>query len=82
MLELVAAGQGIALQPRAVVRWRQHPGLHYLAVDGLPPLWQCALAWRRGARLSHAARAWLALAQEHFHNSPLPPDETLAAVLA
>jgi hypothetical protein len=46
----------------------------YLEVQELQDIWQFTLAWRRGAHLSYPARAWLALAQEHFQpTAPAQP---------
>lgn len=64
--ELVASQLGVSLLPRVLTQWRQHPGVKYLEVQELQDIWQFTLAWRRGAQLSYPARAWLALAQEHF----------------
>lgn len=64
--ELVASQLGVSVLPRVLTQWRQHPGVRYLEVQELQDIWHFTLAWRRGAHLSHPARAWLALAQEHF----------------
>lgn len=71
--ELVASRLGVSLLPRALTQWRQHPEVRYLEVPELQGLWQFTLAWRRGAHLSYPARAWLALAQEHFKQAPPLP---------
>ncbi|HWU03195.1 MAG TPA: LysR substrate-binding domain-containing protein, partial [Novosphingobium sp.] len=62
MLELVAAGVGVAFLPRMIARLHARPGIALvpLAEPGLE--WRMALAWRREAYLPHAARAWLAAA--------------------
>ena len=70
--ELVASCLGVSLLPRALTQWRQHPEVRYLEVPELQDLWQFTLAWRRGAHLSYPARAWLALAQEHFKQPASP----------
>jgi DNA-binding transcriptional LysR family regulator len=62
ILALVAAGSGAALLPRLVLRGRALSGLHALPLAGGDLRWRLALAWRRGAELPPAARAWLALA--------------------
>jgi len=69
LTELVASQLGVGLLPRVLTQWRQHPDVRYLEVQELHGIWQFTLAWRRGAHLSHPARAWLDLAQEHF----MPP---------
>lgn len=62
IIELVAAGLGVALLPRMIAEQRPHPKARRIAVDGPAIYWHMALIWRRGGYLSHAARAWLALA--------------------
>lgn len=62
---LVAAGQGVVLLPRVVARALERPGvvrLPLLAPEALR--WDIAFIWRRGAYLSRAAQAWLALLRE------------------
>jgi DNA-binding transcriptional LysR family regulator len=64
MLELVAAGIGVAFIARFVAEQRRHDGVKPLLVTGPPLEWRLALSWRAGGYLSQAARAWLSLAQE------------------
>src|SRR5438128_2511966 len=64
IFELVAAGSGIAFLPRAVAEQRAHRSVRLALLDEPKCKWSTALAWRRGGHLSHAARAWLAHAQE------------------
>ncbi|WP_066095308.1 LysR family transcriptional regulator [Xanthomonas massiliensis] len=60
---LVAAGMGVAVLPRMIAeRHVQH--LPRVLLDENDLVWHMALIWRRGAFLSHAARAWLQLAGE------------------
>ncbi|MFA5119592.1 LysR family transcriptional regulator [Zavarzinia sp.] len=60
---LVAAGLGVAFLPRMIAEQQKRPGIHLAALDEPDTDWDMALAWRRGGYLSHAARAWLALAK-------------------
>ena len=60
IMELVAAGMGIAFVPKMVADQRLRPGLRSLLVN--PKIdWHVGMTWRRGAYLSHAAKAWLML---------------------
>jgi DNA-binding transcriptional LysR family regulator len=62
-MELVAAGMGIAFVPKMVAEQRRRPGLRSLLVN--PRIdWHVGMTWRRGAYLSHAAKAWLTLVRE------------------
>jgi DNA-binding transcriptional LysR family regulator len=63
IMELVAAGMGIAFVPKMVAEHRRRPGLRSLLVN--PKIdWHVGMTWRRGAYLSHAAKAWLTLVRE------------------
>ena len=64
VIELVAAKLGVALLPRMICEQRPHPQTKRIAIDHPSLYWHIALVWRRGAFLSHAAQAWLALAGE------------------
>ena len=70
MVSLVAAGLGVVLLPRLIVEGRQLGPVRTALLDEPDMRWRAALVWRRGARLSPPARAWLALARES-----LPPPE-------
>ena len=62
---LVAAGQGVVLLPSVVARGLERDGV--VRVPLVEPghlRWDIAFIWRRGAYLSRAAQAWLALVQE------------------
>jgi DNA-binding transcriptional LysR family regulator len=59
IFELVATGIGIAFLPRAVAEQRKHRAVHIVVVRDPVIEWRIAFAWRRGAHLSVAARAWL-----------------------
>lgn len=66
LASLVAAGQGVVLLPRVVARGLERPGVVRLPLRGPGDLrWDIAFIWRRGAYLSRAAQAWLALLREH-----------------
>ena len=64
IIALVAAGLGVALLPRLLTEGRNLEPLGVVLVDETDLRWRAALSWRKGARLSPAARAWLALARE------------------
>lgn len=66
IIALVAAGLGVALLPRILTEGRQLAPLRALLLDETDLRWRAALVWRKGARLSPAARAWLALTREAF----------------
>lgn len=61
IVELVAAGMGVGFLPKMIAEQRRHPGVGIHRIEGADVAWHMALIWRRGAFLSHAARAWLAL---------------------
>ncbi|WGF86814.1 LysR family transcriptional regulator [Marinivivus vitaminiproducens] len=63
IVELVAAGLGIAFLPRMTAEQRPHPDVCTVRLDEPGTDWHLAMVWRRGGYLSHAARAWLALAK-------------------
>lgn len=66
LASLVAAGQGVVLLPRVVARALERPGVVRLPLRAPGDLrWDIAFIWRRGAYLSRAAQAWLALLREH-----------------
>jgi DNA-binding transcriptional LysR family regulator len=64
ILELAAGGMGVAFLQRGIFDRRPHPGLAALPLTDPDLEWRTAHAWRRGAYLSTAARAWLDLAEE------------------
>ncbi|OYX69023.1 MAG: LysR family transcriptional regulator [Rhizobiales bacterium 32-66-11] len=66
IVALVGAGLGIAFLPRAIAEQRHHPSVALVPLDEPSTDWRMALIWRRRAYLSHAARAWLALAREYY----------------
>lgn len=64
IIALVAAGLGVALLPRLLTEGRNLSPLATALLDETDLRWRAALVWRKGAKLSPAARAWLALARE------------------
>ena len=64
IVELVAAGLGVAFLPRMLVEHHQHPSVSYVRFAEPQTDWHMAMIWRRGAFLSHAAKAWLDIARE------------------
>jgi DNA-binding transcriptional LysR family regulator len=64
IVELVAAGMGIAFLPKTVAERRRHPRLRNVLLVNPKIDWHIAMAWRRGTYLSHAAKAWLMLVRE------------------
>lgn len=64
IVELVAAGLGIAFLPRMIAEQRTHPSVRHILLAEPETEWHMAMIWRRDGYLSHAARAWLALARE------------------
>ncbi len=63
IVELVAAGMGIGFLPQMIAKQRHHPGVCIHRVKDADVNWHMAFVWRKGAFLSHAARAWLALCE-------------------
>ncbi|WP_126982381.1 LysR family transcriptional regulator [Brucella melitensis] len=66
IVELVAAGIGIGFLPQMIAKQRHHPGVCIDRVKDADVNWRMAFVWRKGAFLSHAARAWLALCEGTF----------------
>lgn len=64
ILELAAAGLGVAFLPRMIVEQRSHLAAACVLLTEPQTEWHIALIWRRGAYLPHPARAWLDLARE------------------
>lgn len=63
IVELAAAGLGIGFLPRMIAEQRKHPSVKRIPLSEPHTDWHIAMIWRRGAFLSHAAKAWLDLAQ-------------------
>ncbi len=66
MAALVLAGVGIALLPAPYCRRLDAARFTCLPVSAPEIAWDMAIGWKRNAYLSHAARAWLAVAREEF----------------
>lgn len=66
MVELVAAGLGIAFMPRSVAALHRHPAVATARLDEPGTDWRIALVWRKSGYLSAAARAWLDLTLEVY----------------
>jgi DNA-binding transcriptional LysR family regulator len=68
IVELAGAGLGAAFLPRLLVKGqgadKARGGVVGVILDEPDVDWRLALVWRKGAFLSDAARAWLALARE------------------
>ena len=65
IVDLVAAGLGVAFLPRMLAHKHQHAGIALIPLDEPHTDWHIALAWRASAHLPPAALAWLELAREH-----------------
>jgi DNA-binding transcriptional LysR family regulator len=61
IVELAAAGLGAAFLPRMIAERRKLPSVSRVLLVEPDTDWHIAMVWRRGAYLSQAARAWLAL---------------------
>ncbi|MEI2416414.1 LysR family transcriptional regulator [Orrella sp. JC864] len=66
IIALVAARLGVAFLPRMIAEQHPHPGVRYVPLEEPDTVWHMVLVWRQGGYLSHAALAWLALAQENY----------------
>ncbi|MFD1332174.1 LysR family transcriptional regulator [Methylopila musalis] len=64
IVELAALGLGAAFLPEFMFAQRPHAGVAPVRLDEPRARWDMAMVWRRGAYLSHAARAWLAVVDE------------------
>ena len=63
IFELVAAGAGAAFLPQVIAEQRRHRLVHGLRLSESRCRWRIAYAWRQGAHLSAAGRAWLSLSK-------------------
>ncbi|WP_168072068.1 LysR family transcriptional regulator [Caulobacter sp. SSI4214] len=61
LLELAAEGLGVAFVPRMLAEPVLRAGLGTPILAEAETEWRLTMIWRRGAYLSHAARAWLDL---------------------
>jgi Transcriptional regulator len=64
IVDLVAAGLGVAFLPRMLAHKHQHAAIALIPLDEPHTDWHIALAWRASAHLPPAVRAWLDLAKE------------------
>jgi DNA-binding transcriptional LysR family regulator len=64
IVELVATGLGVAFLPQSMAEKRNHLSVRRILLDEPNTEWQLVMIWRRGAFLSHAAQAWLAMWRE------------------
>lgn len=64
LVELAATGVGVAFLPRMIAAQRFGSVTRVLLAEPQTD-WDFAMIWRRGAYLSQAARAWLALVREY-----------------
>jgi DNA-binding transcriptional LysR family regulator len=62
--ELAGAGLGVAFLPRMIATQRTQVPIRLVLLDEPDTDWTMSMAWRRGAYLSPAAAAWLALLRE------------------
>lgn len=69
MLELVGAGLGAAFLPQMIADRHSGKELAVVPLDEPDAIWSMAMAWRRGAYLSKAAKAWLTHLQENRSRS-------------
>ncbi|MCK1351390.1 LysR family transcriptional regulator [Bradyrhizobium sp. CW7] len=61
IVSLAATGMGVAFLPRMIAEQRKHPSVARVPLAERDTDWHIAMIWRRGAYLSHAAKAWLDL---------------------
>ena len=61
IIALAATGMGAAFLPRTIAEQRKHPSVARVLLAEADMDWHVAMIWRRGAYLSHAAKAWLDL---------------------
>ena len=72
MVELAAAGLGIAFLPRMIAEQRRHPSVRLVRLAEPETTFNLAMIWRRGGYLSHAAKAWLAIVRERYAKGSRP----------
>lgn len=77
IVELVAAGLGIAFLPRMLAQRLTNSGVRCVLLAEPQTEWRIAMIWRRGGYLSDAAKAWLALARE-AHTRDVSADAQVA----
>lgn len=62
LIELAASGVGVAFVPRMLAEQARSARVSALLLTEPGTEWRLTMLWRRGAHLSHAARAWLEIA--------------------
>lgn len=67
IVELAAAGVGVAFLPQMIAEQRRRPTVALVPLAEPQAEWDMAMVWRRGAYLSHAAQAWLEIVREVHH---------------
>jgi DNA-binding transcriptional LysR family regulator len=68
IVELAAAGLGVAFLPRMIAERRKLPSVSRVPLVEPDTDWHIAMIWRRGAYLSQAASAWLDLVSKTWGN--------------
>ncbi len=76
MLKLAAGCLGITFLPKLIAELRDDEDVAQMELSDTSISWDMTLAWRRGAFLSRAAGAWLALAAEMGICLPATGEET------
>ena len=69
LMELAAAGVGVAFMPRMLARDTPGARTRALLLTESETEWRLSMVWRQGGYLSHAARAWLEMAQPSADNN-------------
>ncbi|TWB39547.1 LysR family transcriptional regulator [Nitrospirillum pindoramense] len=64
LMELAAAGLGVAFLPRVLAEHRPHTRIRALLLTEPETEWRLTMIWRQGGYLPHAARAWLDMARQ------------------
>lgn len=72
LIELAASGLGVAFLPRELARHAPVARVRPLLLTDPGTEWRLTLIWRRGAYLSHAARAWLDMAKPAAGGKSIP----------
>ena len=80
VFELVAAGAGAAFLPRSIAQQRSHRLVVGVPLDEPRCRWRIAYAWRHGAHVSAAARAWLSLSKRTLGSGLAAPAHSRGSV--
>ncbi|MBV8593061.1 MAG: LysR family transcriptional regulator [Caulobacteraceae bacterium] len=72
LIELAAAGLGVAFMPRMLTEHAPDPRIRALLLTEAEMEWRLTMVWRPGAYLSQAAQAWLEMARQpsESHSKP------------